>query len=383
MVLFAFAFIDEAASGIPTINTTAIEQSFATSHAEIALVLFVLPGVFAMIVEPVVFLYADRYPRAWFIRGGATVLAASAFAAALAPNPVVLSVAVSFAWVATGASVALAQATLVDRTPDQRGRTMARWTLLSSLGDFAGPIIVGGLALVGLGWRASYLVIGAALAVWAAITWATPFTDARGAGDDDEEAPGVLAALRDALHDRVLVAWLFGIALCDLLDEILVVFATIHVREHFGAGTLVQSAVVGAGMVGSTLGLVWLERLLGRHGETKLLVWFGSACAVAFVAWIVAPTAWASVVLMVPVGVFASPLYPLAAAQAFARRPEQSGTVLAAGHLFTPLGLALPWLVGLIADHAGTFVALGLLILQPLGLVALVAFTRSDGPRRS
>lgn len=345
--------------------------------------MFVLPGVFAMVVEPLVFLYADRYPRAWFIRGGATVLALSAFAAAIAPHPVVLSIAVCFAWVATGASVALAQATLVDGTPDQRGRTMARWTLLSSLGDFAGPLIVGGLALVGLGWRASYVVIGAALAVWAAITWATPFADARGAEDDEEAAPGVLAALRDALRDRVLVAWLFGVALCDLLDEILVVFATIHVREQLGGGTLVQSAVVGAGMVGSTLGLVWLERLLVRHGETKLLVWFGSACAVAFVAWILAPTAWASIALMVPVGAFASPLYPLAAAQAFARRPEQSGTVLAAGHLFTPLGLALPWLVGLVADHAGTFVALGLLIIQPLGLVALALLTRTDGPRTS
>ena len=50
--------------------------------------------------------------------------------------------------------------------------------------------------------------------------------------------------------------------------------------------------------------------------------------------------------------------------------------MLAAGHLFTPLSLALPVLVGSVADHAGTTAALALLVAQPLGLVVLVAATR-------
>jgi hypothetical protein len=79
---------------------------------------------------------------------------------------------------------------------------------------------------------------------------------------------------------------------------------------------------------------------------------------------------------MLPVGACAAPLYPLAAAQAYARAPNASGAVLAAGHLFTPLALALPFLVGSVADHAGTSAALALLAAQPLGLVVLVAVTR-------
>jgi hypothetical protein len=47
-----------------------------------------------------------------------------------------------------------------------------------------------------------------------------------------------------------------------------------------------------------------------------------------------------------------------------------------AGHVFAPLGLALPWLLGLVADRAGTVAALALLIAQPIGLVALAAATR-------
>lgn len=81
---------------------------------------------------------------------------------------------------------------------------------------------------------------------------------------------------------------------------------------------------------------------------------------------------------MIPVGATAAPLYPLAAAQAYARRPGRSGSVLAASHLFTPLGLALPWLLGTVADRAGLLVALALLVVQPLGLVALA----TAGPGR-
>jgi hypothetical protein len=55
--------------------------------------------------------------------------------------------------------------------------------------------------------------------------------------------------------------------------------------------------------------------------------------------------------------------------------------VLAAGHLFTPLGLALPFLVGSVADHAGTTAALALLVAQPLGLTILVATTRARSRR--
>ncbi len=375
-MLFGLAFIDEAASGVPAISATGIERSFQLSHATMALWLFVVPGILAMAVEPIVFLYADRYPRRWFIRGGLTLMALASLLAAIAPSPIVLALAVGLSWIATGAAVALAQATLIDARPDQRSRTMARWTLFSSGGDLAGPLLLAGIAAVGLGWRSGFAAIGVVLLAAAAITWATRFPDGVGADDDDGDAPGILAALRDALRDRTLVAWLFGVALCDLLDEILVVFATIHVRDHLGAGPFFQSAVVGSSVIGGMIGLIALERLLLRRGELSLLIWFSAATAASFVAWIAAPTAWTSVLLIAPVGFFAAPLYPLAAAQAFARRPDQSGTVLAAGHLFTPFGLALPWLIGVIADRAGTHVALVVLVAQPLGLIVLAVRQR-------
>ncbi|HLL21118.1 MAG TPA: hypothetical protein VK427_03255, partial [Kofleriaceae bacterium] len=193
--------------------------------------------------------------------------------------------------------------------------------------------------------------------------------------DDDEPAQPILQTLRETLRDKTLVAWLFGATLCDLLDEILVVFASLHVRLDLGAGPVWQSAIVIAFVVGDLLGLVILERLLASRSERRMLVVGAVGCAVTYAAWLAAPTPLAALVLAVPAGLFIAPLYPLAAAQAYARRPDASGSVLAAGHLFTPIGLALPFAIGAVADHAGLLAALGLLVAQPLGLVVIVLCT--------
>ncbi len=366
-----------------TVAAPDIEQAFATSHAMLAVLLFVGPGIVALCIEPIIFLLADRYPRAWFIRGGLTALAIATVLAGLAPGPVALMGAISVCWIATGSAASLAQATLIDRAAERRAKTMARWTLLALIGDIIAPALLAGLGALGLGWRAAYVIVGILLGGWAVVTWLVPIPDAT--GDDgvesDEPQLGLFAALRDALRDRVLMLWLFGLALCDLLDEILVVFATLHVKGALGGSTFAQSAVVATSMGAGAIGLVLLEKLLAKHGERRLLIWFGSACACAFAAWICAPNVWSSVLLMIPVGATATPLYPLVAAQAFARRPESSGAVLAASHLFTPLGLALPFAIGAIADHAGTYVALAVLIVQPIGLVVLAIAMKPPAPK--
>jgi MFS family permease len=342
--------------------------------------MFVVPGAIAMVVEPFIFLLADRYPRALFLRVGVTVMAVSLVGVAFAPNVVVLAISITAFWISNGASVPLAQATLVDRNPDARGRTMARWTLLSTVGDFFVPFVIGGVALAGHGWRVAHVVIAIALALFAFALWRFDLSGlGTGAPDDDEEGDesrGLLATLRDALKDRLLVAWLFGVALCDMLDEILVVFATIHMRDNLGGGVEWQSAMILSMTIGGGVGLVALERFLGKRSERSMLLACASACALSFALWICAPTLPVSVALMGLVGMFSAPLYPLAAAQAYARRPEASGSVLAAQSLFSPMGLALPFVVGFVADQAGTYVALLVLIAQPLGLVALVLVTR-------
>jgi predicted MFS family arabinose efflux permease len=178
-----------------------------------------------------------------------------------------------------------------------------------------------------------------------------------------------------ALRRGKLIAWLFGMTLCDLLDEIFVVLGTLHLRGDLGVSSAWTGAIMMAYPVGGAIGLVICERLARRLRAPRLLAVFAAGCGFAFVLWLTATTAAMSAALMLLVGATAAPLYPLASAQAYAALPGRSGAVLAAGHLFTPLSLALPFALGLVADRCGVVAALVLLVAQPigLGLLALLA----------
>ena len=366
---------------MPSGGAPDIERSLGLSHTATAMVLFLVPGVVQLVLDPVWFLLAERLGRPLLVRAGLGVMAAMSLVAAVAPGPVTLAAALSIWGVATGAATSLGELTLIDRWPDQRARTMARLTLLGLAGDFAAPLLLGALAVFAWSaeaWRTAFAIVGAMLAAWTIALSLRAFPVAAVTAADDE--PPLWQAAREAIRDRLLIAWLFGTALCHLLDEILIVFASLHVRAELGATAAEQSVLVGAFIAGGAIGLVWLDRLLARFSEHRVLIAAGAACTVAFLAWLAAPAVWLSVVLMVPVGVTAAPLYPLASAQAYARCPGRSSVVLVTSHLFAPFGLALPWLLGWIADHAGTPTALALLAAQPIGLVVLAVATRPRAP---
>ena len=380
---------------MPSGGAPDIERALGLSHTATAAVLFVVPGLVQLVLDPVVFVLADRWGRARVVRGGMATMAATSLVAAVAPGPITLACALSLWGVATGAAVAFSESTLIDRTappsggadgqghalavdhaPAQAARTMARLSLLSMIGDFLAPALLGGLALFGASssWRLAFAIVGGMLAVWTIALTLRAFPAAPVTADDDE--PSLWQAIREAMRDRVLIAWLFGMALCNLLDETLVVFASLHVRA-LGASAVGQSVTIGAFVAGGALGLIALERLLLRHSEHRLTVATGLACALAFAAWLAAPTVWLSTVLIFAVGATAAPLYPLACARAYARRPGRSAVVIAASHLFAPVALALPWLLGMIADRAGVLVALAVMIAEPIGLVVLALASRA------
>ena len=376
-ILLGAELLDELASGVAFAGSPGIQRTFATSYATTAGVLLLLPAVLALVLEPIIFLAADRWPRRHFVRAGLATMALSALAAALAPTPLALSLAVSVMAVAAGTGVALAQATLVDLYPEARERVMTRWALMGLVGDLVGPALLAGLAVVGLGWRAGFAVV-AALLLLATLALFRPFPEpprAPEAPEEDEE-PGLLAALKLALGNRRLLLWMGATAFCDLLDEILVVFASLHLRDDLGAGPTQRAVVLGAFIAGGAAGVLWAERLLLRHAPLRVLAGFAAACVASYLVWLATPTWWLSALAMLVVGATASPLYPIAQAQAYAALPGRSGAVNAAAHLFTPVAMALPWLLGKLADHAGTTAALVVLVAEPLALF-LIAYRAS------
>lgn len=361
------------------VGSPAIQEGFGSSYAHLALALLLVPSLVALVIEPPLFLLADRRPRRRFVVGGLLVMAAASFAAALAPGVLVLALAGSVGAVAAGVAVTLAQATLVDASPDRREQVMSRWVLAGLAGDLLAPMLGAALVWAGLGWRASFAVAGAAVLVCALAAARRPLPAPAAPGDADHE-PGLLAALRTALGHRRLLLWLAGRALCDLLDEILVVFAALHLRD-LGLGAGARSAVLIGFVVGGAVGVAAVDRLVARVPPLRLLAASATTCAALYLAWVAVETPWLSIALFALVGATAAPLYPLASAQAYAALPGRSGAVNAAAVLFDPLVLALPWLLGLLADACGTTAALLVLAIQPVGLALLSIGSRSGSPR--
>ena len=131
--------------------------------------------------------------------------------------------------------------------------------------------------------------------------------------------------------------------------------------------------------LGGVLGLALCDRLLGRVDPLRLLGGASAACAVVYGVWLVQTTPVASVVALGLLGLVAAPLYPICAARAYAARPERPGLVAAIDQVYTPFPLLAPLLIGLLADTRGLFVALAVLVLQPVGILAIVVVLRRRG----
>ena len=351
-----------------------IRAGLGASYETTLVVLFLAPGLLAFLVEPLLFLAADRYPRRWFVCGGGLLMGLAAFAAALAPTAAVLAVAIALAYLGSGSGVALSQATLVDARPHERERVLARWALLGEVGDLLAPALLAALATVGLGWRAGFVAVGVAMLAWTALVAHQPFPAP--APDDAAEPSTLRDNLRAALRSRRLLAWLAAAALCDLLDEILVVFASLYLRDVLGVDPVLRSLVLGAGVAGAIAGALVTDRLLARVRPMRLLLVASLACIAAYAAWLSVTEIWLSALLFALVGATAAPMYPIVSARAYAALPGRSGTVHATAHLFTPLQLALPWLLGAVADAAGLELALALLVAQPLTLAVIALRAR-------
>jgi predicted MFS family arabinose efflux permease len=370
-LLLGMAFLDELGSGIPGVGAPGIQSEFGVSYGMAAGWLQMAFGLLALVVEPPIFLLADRYPRRRFVGGGLVVLGLLTLAGGLVPSFWLLFAVLLLWGPASGTAVSLSQATLMDALPDARERAMARWTLLGVLGDLGTPALFVALAWLGLGWRAAFLAVGAGMLVYAVPLWLQRFPDDAGAAAVPEERVPMREALLSALRNRRLLFWLVAAQLCTLLDEIVVAFGALYLRDHLGAGVEERSWVLGAFMLGGAAGLLVTERLLRSIRPVPLLAGTAGLGAVVYLGWMAAPSIGVSALAMFAVGAMAATHYPLTKAQAFRALPESSGTVLAVSTLISPLGIAAPLLIGFVADGVGLTAALAVLALQPVGLLGM------------
>lgn len=381
--LLAIPLLDELWTAVPVIEAPQIEQAHGLAHAGMAITLLVAPLLVGAIAEARLVLWAERGNARRWIAMGQLVVALMVALAAVAPSAWLLSVAIGIAGSAGGVVGSLGQGALVEHAGDAREQAMARWALASAIGDLAAPLTIAALAAFGLGWQVALLVIALVIAVHAIACMRSPIPTAPVLFDDDDDdgdtetsaTPHAAMRLRDALRHRPLVLWLAATAACTVVDEILLAFAALHLRLDRGAheATIAVFAAVVAGA--EVIGLVVVERMLARGASARRMLGISAAaCTIACATWWVLPGTTGPLVMFGLLGVAAAPLYPIAAARAYATVPGRAALVAAAGQLFVVVDLVAPWLLGVAADRFGISSALAVIAVGPLVLLGFAAW---------
>jgi MFS family permease len=383
-VLLSTALLDELTFGFLVVGLPLARDRFHMSYEQVGL-LFTVGALAALVIEPGITLASDHISKRVPILSGMACLVFAFALAALTNSYVLLLLAVALAYPAIGAAVGLAQAALVEQRPATSTRTLARWTMLSSVGDLLSPLVVAVTAAAGGGWPALSL-IGAALWLLAGcVALPLPFpaptaVPPNNSLADETPAPsgwaGVRAALSSALRDLVLLRWMGVLFMATMVDEIFLGFTGLLLRDHLHATIAMTSVMLATGMIGGMAGLFALEWILAQTSDqhqagVRLLPWLALLTLAGIVTLLLAPSLWLAGIALFAIGLGATGWYPVAQAAAYDRLPGRAGLALTVTGLLMPLELLLPAVVGALADHFGLIAALGFLGLAPIGVLLL------------
>jgi MFS family permease len=415
-VFLAIEFLDELTAGVPVVSLPLLRDGLHLSYQQVGVLLSAGP-LSSALLEPIILLMSDRWSKRWLLRCTLLCMAGGWALAGAAPNFWWLLLAVALESPATGAALGLGQAALIERFPSGAGargskaaesvgtrfpqapaavgaaRAMTRWTITGALGDLTSPLAVAGLLVLGLGWRQVYW---AAAGIWflvLLIVWFQHFPKRQeipaAAVQDNAQAEkessaepsvGLLAGLRAALTDPILLRWAMAEKLCTMVDEIYLGFAALYLRDTRHASAPAISLALALGLMGGLVGLFALDRLLKRFAGVRLLPWLALLSLTGVVGFLAAPVLWLAAAALFLFNLSAAGFYPITKAAAYSRLPGRIGTVQAVIALGGPFEIVLPVVVGFVAGQFGVLAAVSFLGLAPLG-IALLAPRQAQKPR--
>lgn len=388
-LLLGTALLDELTFGFLVVGLPLARDRFHMTYAQVGL-LFTIGAVAALIIEPVINLVSDRVSKRVPILGGMICLVFAFALAGLTSNYVLLVLAVALANPAIGAAVGLAQAALVEQRPHTATRMLARWTLLSSVGDLLSPLVVAATAAAGGGWTALALIGAASWFLAAGAMLPLPFPQPAIMAERAEEPPeqshwqDLRRAIGAALRDWTLLRWTGILFMATMVDEIFLGFTGLLLRDRLHTPIAEVSLTLALGMIGGMVGLFGLEWVLARRPNqqqvgVRLLSWLALLSLAGIVGLLFAQSLWLAALALFAIGLGTTSWYPIARAATYDRLPGRAGLARAITGLVMPLELLLPAVVGLLAERLGLVVALGFLGIAPLGVLLLLPRVRVSG----
>ncbi len=354
-----------------------IRAELGLSYASIGLLLTV-PTLVSGVLEPLLALGSGSGRRPAIITAGGVAFAAALLVAAGAGSFGLLLLAFVILYPASGAFVALTQATLMDTEPDLHEKNMARWVLAGSLGVVVGPLLLAGALRVGLGWR--FLFVALAMAT-------IPLAVRRRRRPVDPEAAGATfaAAIRTAgaaLRNREVLRWLVLLEVTDLLGDVFAGFLALYFVDvvHVSVGDAAFTVVVWtvAGLAGDAL----LVPLLGRVRGLTYLRLSAMAVAIAYPALLLVPALPVKLLLLATVSVLHAGWYAIPQARLYTELRDDSAVAVAVSNVAGLAGGTFPLIIGLAAAQWGLAAAMWLCAAAPLALLVMLPRRRRRPFRR-
>jgi FSR family fosmidomycin resistance protein-like MFS transporter len=382
LLFLIIEFFDELAYGAEGAVLPALQDSLGLTYAQMG-VLLGTPAVLGSAVEFFIMLLGDtRLRKRLVVGGGFMVVLASLMLAGAQTFPIALLALIIY-FPASGAFVTLSQATLMDLNPGREPQMMARWTLFGSLGNLIGPFVAAGLFALGLSWRWNYVYLSALALLLTLLLIPRHFPTHQSPESESstttlKDLYALFPELWRSIKNIKVMRWFILLDLSDLLLDVFVSYSALYFADvaSFTPAQvgLMMGALMAAGLAANIVLIPLLERVDGRRLVRVTAVAAGAVYAV----WLLAPWAWAKIVLAIVVRLLTLGWYEVLQGEAYATLPGRSGTVMAINSLMGLLGGVLFWFVGWSAEQAGLQTAMWLLLAGPMALILFVPKPKSS-----
>lgn len=368
-VMLVVEFLDEFAYSALEAARPLIRDAFELTYVEISLIT-TLPVLIAILIEPVIGLYADSGKRRTLMVGGGVLFSAGLIIQGLAPTFPIFLMGATFLAPASGVFVNLAQASLMDDAPQRRENRMALWTFSGSLAVVIGPLVLTAIIALGADWRLFF--IGAGLLSLAATLWILRLPNSqalRTDGNGDEL--GIRENLRRAgrlLRRRDVWRWLVLLEFSNLMLDVMFGLLALYMVDIVGVSEAQAALAIvvwtGVGLLGDFLLIPLLERVRGL-----VYLRFSAVMELFLYPLFLLIEPWgAKLVVLGVIGLFNAGWYAILQGKLYDRLGDQSGAVLIVGNAAGIAGALVPLGLGIVAEAYGLDVAMWLLLAGPIAL---------------
>ena len=364
-------FLDELVYGVSEAAWPFMRADLHLNYVQIGLALS-LPGLLANFIEPFLAILGDVWKRRTLILIGGLFFTLSLLFTSISPSYVFLLFSFILFYPASGAFVSLSQASLMDSDPARREQNMARWTFAGSLGVVIGPLLLGGAAYLGFGWRGVFATLSALSAIVLLLVWRRlPLSTIA------HPALPRLSDLRDglrntyyALRNKETLRYLVLLEFSDLMLDVLYSFLALYFVDVGGLtpaqAVLAVTVWAVVGLLGDFLLIPLLEKVRGlNYLRVSVMIEL-----VLFPAFLLVPNIFLKLILLAMLGLFNSGWYAILQAKLYDSMPAGlSSTAIALSNVTGFFGKLLPLGIGLAAQTFGLGPAMWILLAGPLALL--------------